>query len=98
MKKASRGALDAAFNDNSKIALVRWKNNSAVTLTSNKLAVAPIEKAKRWSVAEKKSSVDQSFIVQRYNASMGGTDRIYQSVSCYRTAIRTTKWWWPMFL
>ena len=36
-------------------------------------------------------------MVQRYNASMGGTDRIDQNVSCYRTAIRTRKRWSSIF-
>ncbi|KAI5713033.1 hypothetical protein M8J75_013171 [Diaphorina citri] len=29
---------------------------------------------------------------------MGGTDRLDQNVSCYRSNIRSKKWWWPLFL
>ena len=79
---------------------MRWKDNSVVPVASSKSAVAPIQKAKRWSVPEKNKhiAVDQPFVVQRYNPSMGGTDRMDQNVSCYWTAIRTRKWWWPIFL
>ena len=76
------------------------EKSSVGTLTSNKSAVVPIQKAKRWSVAEKKKhiEVDQLFLVQQYNASMGGTDKMDQNVICYRIAIRTRKWWWLIFL
>ena len=78
MKKESRGAIDDAFDENSRIVLVRWKDNAVVILASNKLAVVSIQKTKRWSVAE----IDQSFLVQRYNAKMGGTGKLDQNVSC----------------
>ena len=79
---------------------MRWKDNSVVPVASSKSVVAPIQKAKRWSIPEKNKhiAVDQPFVVQRYNPSMGVTDRMDQNVSCYRTAIRTRKWWWPIFL
>ncbi|KAI5710074.1 hypothetical protein M8J75_005478 [Diaphorina citri] len=28
---------------------------------------------------------------------MGGTDRLDQNVSRYRSNIRSKKWWWPLF-
>ena len=40
--------------------------------------------------------VDRPFAVQHYNASRGGTYMTDQNISCYQTAIRTGKWWWPI--
>ena len=36
MEKLKRGSADAAIDDNSKIAFVRWKNNKVVTVISSK--------------------------------------------------------------
>ena len=42
-------------------------------------------------------SVDQPFVVQLYNRSMGDTDRADQSIGLYRINMRQKKWWWPIF-
>ncbi|GFR80203.1 PiggyBac transposable element-derived protein 3 [Elysia marginata] len=45
----------------------------------------------------KKVQIDQPSIVQAYNNYMGGVDRLDQNVGAYRIAIRSKKWWWPLF-
>ena len=98
MQKESKGAIDVAFDSNTKISVVRWNDNSVVTLVSNQVAVAPLQSARRWSASEKKHvSVDQPIVVQRNNAYMEGTNRMDQNINCYRTVIKTKKWWWPIF-
>jgi len=61
--------------------------------------VQPVDKAKRWSNAAKMEiQVTQPAAIKQYNANMGGTDRMDQNVGCYRTSIRSKKWWWPLFI
>ncbi|XP_037112215.1 piggyBac transposable element-derived protein 3-like [Syngnathus acus] len=81
-----------------KIALTRWKDNAVVTIASTLAAEHPLQKVSRWSRQEKKKvAVDQPFVVQLYNRSMGGTDRADQSIELYRINMRRKKWWWPIF-
>ena len=94
IKRGKRGAIDIVFDDNHNLALGRWKDNAIVTLASNQHVVAPVQKARRWSFVEnKRLTVDQPFVVHRYNTYMGGTDRLDQNINFYRTTIRTKKWW-----
>ncbi|GFS26900.1 PiggyBac transposable element-derived protein 3 [Elysia marginata] len=55
-------------------------------------------KASRWSVQEKKKvQIDQPSIVHAYNYYIVGVDRLDQNDGAYRIAIRSEKWWWPLF-
>ena len=38
-----------------------------------------------------------SYLVHKYNTSVGGTDRQDQNVNKYTISIHTKKWWWPQF-
>jgi len=49
------------------------------------------------SKGKKSVVVDQPFVVKRYNEYMGGTDKMDQNTNCYRIAVRTKQWWWPIF-
>ncbi|XP_054724350.1 piggyBac transposable element-derived protein 3-like [Uloborus diversus] len=96
-KKRKRGSYD--FRNAKNLSLVRWNDNSVVTLASNQYGVTPIVQAKRWSNAERKFiEIDQPFVVSQYNKFMGGTDRMDQNIAQYRCSIRSKKWWWPLFL
>lgn len=67
-------------------------DNSVVTFVSNAHGVGPMQQVKRYS-REKKAKVadDQLLLVAKYNANMGGVDRMDQ-ISKYRTAMRGKKW------
>ena len=54
LKKESRGAMDSKVSKEKAICVVRWFDNSAVTLASSFADVEPIDHVRRWSVAEKK--------------------------------------------
>lgn len=98
MKKAERGHYDHRLDTSSNIVLVRWHDNSIVTMASNCHGVMPLGKAKRWSAAQKKAvEVQQPHLFAVYNRGMGGTDRMDQNISTYRISIRSKKWWWPLF-
>ena len=98
MKKEPRGAYDVALDQNSAVCLVRWHDSKVFTFASTYAGVEPLQKANRFSSAEKKRiSVDQPKVVQLYNNGMGGVDRLDQDLSCYVTNLRSKKWYWPIF-
>jgi len=53
MKKEERGSYDYRTDVNSGLVVVRWNDNSVVTVASNYHGMNPITFAKRWSAAKK---------------------------------------------
>ena len=99
LKKKDRGHIDHSYDKAGKVIVIRWHDNSPVTMASNVYGVQPVDKAKRWSSAAKKEiQVTQPAAIKYHNANMGGTDRMDQNVGCYRIIIRSKKWWWPLFM
>ncbi|CAH1983733.1 unnamed protein product [Acanthoscelides obtectus] len=59
------GSMDVAVGENNKIAGIRWKDNSIVTLLSNVHGLDPLQKCLRYSAKEKKKiEIPQPFIVK----------------------------------
>lgn len=99
MKKQLRGTMDHRLDKSSDTVIVRWNDNSVVTVMSTAYGIEPTQKAKRWSSEKKQHiSIPMPDAVCKYNANMGGTDRMDQNISNYRPTIRIRKWWWPIFL
>lgn len=98
MKKEERGSYDYRTDVNTGLVVVRWNDNSVVTVASNYHGVNPISSARRWSAAKKSEiTITQPNLINKYNYGMGGTDRMDQNVSQYRIGVRSKKWWWPLF-
>ena len=98
MKKKARGTYCHAKENDSGCILVRWNDNSVVTLASNCYGVNPVRSASRWSNAEKKRiSIDQPDVVYQYHQFIRGVDRLDENIAKVRLAIRMKTWWWPMF-
>ena len=98
LKKAPRGTFDFRHDRSSGTLVVRWNDNSVVTVASNCFGVEPCSQAQRWSYAEKKKiTITQPRVIAEYNKNMGGVDRMDQNISQYRITIRSKKWWWPFF-
>lgn len=97
MKKSSRGSFHQITDVNSNITLVRYNDNSIVTIASTECGVNPLGKVKRWC-NNKRVDVDQPYCYQLYNKYMGGVDRLDQNVSKYRIAIRLKRWYWQMMM
>jgi len=73
MKKEERGSYDYRTDVNSGLIVVRWNDNSVVTVASNYHGVNPITMAKRWSAAKKQEiSIHQPSLITKYNYGMGG--------------------------
>jgi DNA excision repair protein ERCC-6 len=98
LKKQPRGTCDFRHDKNTGVVVVRWHDNSVVTVASNCYGVEPYGQAQRWSYAEKKRvAIQQPNLIAKYNCSMGGVDRMDQNIAVYRISIRSKKWWWPFF-
>ncbi|KAF0303513.1 PiggyBac transposable element-derived protein 3 [Amphibalanus amphitrite] len=98
MKKAPRGDTSVAVETKQGINLVRWKDNSVVTVASTVSSSRTVAEVQRWSRREKKRiKVAQPQMIQDYNCAMGGTDRMDQNIGAYRIAIRQKKFWWCIF-
>lgn len=98
MKKESRGKYDSVYDDKQGISVVRWNDNSVVTIASNWDSAEPTNFAKRYSRKDKKSvSITQPKVIAHYNENMGGVDLLDNFVAMYRINVKGKKWWWPIF-
>lgn len=98
MSKKDRGSFEYLFDQNNQLLVVRWVDNSVVTMITNYDTVYPLNTVKRWSKQQKmKIDVPQPHLFKNYNRYMGGVDLSDQSVNTYRISIRGKKWWWPLF-
>lgn len=98
IKKKSRGSYDSIFEQQNGINIVRWHDNSVVSIASNWDTVDPPGTAKRYSRQEKKSvNIQQPKVIENYNKHMGGVDLLDNFVSMHRIKIKGKKWWWPIF-
>lgn len=98
-EKKTRGAYDFAVDQNSELTLVRWNDNSIVTVASNNFSVHPLANTKRYNRKERKDiQISQPNMIKQYNSYMGGVDLHDNAIANYRTSIRGKKWWWPLFI
>ena len=98
MKKKPRGTMSMRTSDN--LALVRWHDNSIVTIASNCYGCNPVIKVDRVGTVNKKRQkmkVECPHVVTMYNKFMGGVDRFDQNVDAQRVSFRGKKWWYPLF-
>ncbi|GFS07011.1 PiggyBac transposable element-derived protein 3 [Elysia marginata] len=95
MKKQPRGTMDYQLEATSNTVIVRWNDNSVVTVAFTGYEVQPLQKAKRWSREKKQFiTIPLPNAVAQYNAIMGSTDRMDQNLGAYRptNTIRIKKW------
>ncbi|RVE42918.1 hypothetical protein evm_012446 [Chilo suppressalis] len=96
MKKKERGYYE--FSCQGDVVVVRWMDNSVVTVASTDHKVNPLGFADRYSKAsQQKIKVPRPNLIAIYNQYMGGTDLMDAHVNNYRISIRGKKWWWPIF-
>lgn len=98
LRSQGRGSTDAVVDLNSNITVVRWLDNSTVTLASTYASIEPTTIVRRWSRKEKKTvSVSCPFIVSEYNRSMGGVDLSDMLISLYAIDRKSKKWYMRVF-
>ncbi|KAL1497396.1 hypothetical protein ABEB36_008374 [Hypothenemus hampei] len=99
LSKQSRGSYDSQFEESNHIALVKWNDNSIVTMISTHYHVQPVTNVKRYDRKQKKQvAIPQPAIVSVYNKHMGGVDLHDNGVANYRISVMGKKWWWPLFV
>lgn len=98
LRSQGRGSMDAVVDLNSNITVVRWLDNSTVTLASTYASIEPATTVRRWSRKEKKIvNVSCPFIVSEYNRSMGGVDLSDMLISLYAIDRKSKKWYMRVF-
>lgn len=99
IKKKDRGTYDFSFENKQKILLVRWNDNSVVTVATNNCHIEPLVSAKRYNRKEKKAvPIPQPKVIAEYNQHMGGVDLHDNGICNYRINVKGKKWWWPLFV
>jgi len=95
MEKLGRGStFEISTNmPNCNMGLLKWYDNKAVALGSNFVTSGVTDKVTRWNKKNKiYEEIERPEVIQLYNKSMGGVDKIDQLISLYRTFIRSNKW------
>lgn len=97
--KKPRGTMDSRYDHVNEISVLRWNDNSVVTVATNCESTEPNVFVKRYNRKEKKYiSIPQPNMIANYNKYMGGVDLHDNAVANYRINIRGKKWWWPLFI
>ena len=98
LEKSGRGSSDHRVDLNSGIVIVKWVDNSTVTLVSNYVRIEPEGVIERWC-SKKKQRVDVPCprIVYIYNKKMGGVDLADMLISLYHIQVKTRRWYIKIF-
>src|SRR6218665_2369509 len=71
--KQSRGSFDYRFDLSNDVFLVRWHDNSVVTMATNYDTINPMASCRRWSKHTKDQvNATQPLLIKHYNQAMGG--------------------------
>ena len=96
MKKCKRGEMSKAQSKEFPLTVVKWHDNSVVTVLSNCDSVSDNDTVQRWDRSAKAFvNIDRPASIQHYNKNMGGVDYLDRGVAEYRIRIRSKKWWYP---
>ncbi len=93
-KKTSRGTMEGYSTTDGRMCLVKWNDNSMVTMISSAYDwKEPPGKVLRWNKEQKaKTEVECPSPVIQYNKSMGGVDKLDFLMSLYRIHLKSKKW------
>lgn len=101
LTKSERGSSCVLQDRDTEITLIRWHDNSQVTMATNMTdtdIVLQESTCTRYSgIQKKKVTIPQPELIKRYNGGMGGVDLFDQQRGLYRIRIRSKKWYWPIF-
>lgn len=92
ISKKGRNTYDC-YDKKSKISLVRWNDNSVVTVCSNTYNVHPLKLVKWYNRKEKRDvHIPQPQVIAKSNQFMGGVDLHDIGVAKYRCQVFGKKW------
>lgn len=99
LEKQKRGFFTQRTDQSNVLTVVGWNDNRAVYVASNAIGSRPVSQVLRYCRKSRSHiSIDQPFLIRKYNKGMGGVDRCDQNVSAYRISTRIRKWWWALFV
>jgi len=92
LKESGGGSYDSVVEKKRGIALVRWYDRKLIHLVSTYSGTLPLGTCKRWKPTDnKKVDVNRPSVVEEYNRSMGGVDKMDMLLELYRINIRSRK-------
>lgn len=94
--KKNRGYFE--YCSDGTVFIVRWNDNSVVSVASNCLTHEPVTTASRCVNGASNVQITLPHLIKYYNEGMGGVDLMDRLLSSYRPMIRGKKWWWLLFL
>ena len=94
MKKNERGSFD--FRRDGNIEIVRWNDNSVITIRSSAYGVQPVRSIGRWMKGKGKQNIWQPDVIAAYNQGRGAVDLFDCALSYLRPVIHGKKWYWPL--
>ena len=98
MKKQARGISDVVKDKKSNVNLVHWKDNKVVRVASTLYGKEPMKRTRRYIKDQGgRVEIDQPNAISFYSKTMGGVERMDQSIGTYLINIHNKKWWWPLF-
>jgi DNA excision repair protein ERCC-6 len=98
MRKKPRGHYEVCFDRKHDVCIVKWQDNSSVSIASNFEGPFPLTLCTRWSAKDRRRiQVTQPAVITSYNKHMGGVDKLDKLLAAYRPAIRGKKWYYPFF-
>lgn len=108
-RQLEKGNHDFQFDTHNKILVCRWQDNSEVTIATNFDQILPMVPVKRWKkqkISNEGEIVEpgryinysQPQLIKNYNKGMGGMDLHDNAAQNYYIAIRSKKWYWPLWI
>ena len=93
MEKEGWGSMENRVTKSGKLVVVRWYNNSSVSVTSTFVGISTTTVVKWWSTKENTfASVDWPETIEVYSNFMGGVDKMDFLISFYPLVFRTRRW------
>ncbi|XP_017493530.1 PREDICTED: piggyBac transposable element-derived protein 2-like [Rhagoletis zephyria] len=93
-----KGESSVVFDETNEVLAIRWKDNALVTVFTNHGTIEPFANARRYDGKEKAYTNNKiPNTIAQYNKHMGGVDLHDNALANYRIALRSKKWWWPLF-
>lgn len=94
-----KGDSASLFDRKNKVLAIRWRDNALVSVLTNHGTVEPKSNTKRYDRKSKTHvNVKIPNSIAQYNKYMGGVDLHDNALANYRIAVRSKKWWWPLFI
>ncbi|XP_049855323.1 piggyBac transposable element-derived protein 3-like [Schistocerca gregaria] len=91
--RMKRGECHSYVRADEAVVITEWQDSQRVVIASTCAGIEPKCKVQRWCKQKGHYlDVDCPFVIEQYNAKMGGVDIHDQQVECYRMWFRTRKW------